>query len=521
MEIISHLLAIAGVVLVLVLWYNQWRVKTGSHSKGMLAPEPSGALPIIGHLHQLRSQTTIARTLGAVADKHGPIFKFRFGMKPGLVISSHEAVKECFTTNDRVFATRPLFSQGKYLGHNYAGFAFSPYGSYWSKMRKLAVSELLSNRRLETLKDMQISEVETLVKNLYSVCKSNEHKPVKVAIGEWFEGLTVNIVTKVIARKRYFGYADDGNDGEAKRIGKLIREYMYLAGTPVMFDLIPFLRWIDFQGQVKSMKHVAGELDSLIGSWVEEHIARRLKNDEQSHEPDFIDVMLSAIGEDSMFGYTRETIIKAIASTLILGGSDTISVNLTWLVSVLLNNKHDLKRAQEELDLKVGRGRWVEDYDMKDLVYLQAIIKESLRLYPPIPLSAPHEAMEDCQVCGYFIPKGTRLFVNIWKLHRDPRIWEKPDEFLPERFLSKHASMDVSRQHFEFIPFGSGRRSCPGDMFALQVSQLTLARLLQGFELTAPLNKPVDMTEGLGSTLAGATPLEVVFTPRLSSKLYE
>ncbi|KAF5446423.1 hypothetical protein F2P56_032052 [Juglans regia] len=206
---------------------------------------------------------------------------------------------------------------------------------------------------------------------------------------------------------------------------------------------------------------------------------------------------------------------------LILAGSDTISLNLIWLLSLLLNNKHALKRAREELDLKVGRDRWVEDYDIKDLVYLQAIIKKSLRLYPPSTLSFPHESIEDCQVCGYYIPKGTRLFVNVWKLHRDPRVWHDPNNLLPERFLSSHASVDASGQHFQFIPFRSGRRSCPGDMFALQVSQLTLARLLQGFEFTTPLNKPVDMTEGLGITLTKATPLQVVITPRLSSKLYE
>ncbi|KAG6680588.1 hypothetical protein I3843_13G041300 [Carya illinoinensis] len=501
MEIISHLLAIAG-VLVLVLLYNLWRVKTASHSKGMLAPEPLGALPIIGHLHQLRSQNTMARTLAAIADKHGPIFMFRFGMKPALVISSHEAVKECFTTNDRVLAARPMSSQGNYLGYDYAGFGFSSYGSCWSKVRKLAVSELLSDRRLEKLKNMYVSEVDTLIKDLYFVCRSNEHNPVKVVISEWIEGLALNIITKIIARKRYFGSTNKEN----------ISEFMYLAGAPNMFDLIPFLRWIDLKGQVKSMKRVAGELDSLIGSWVEEHTARReLKTDEQSHEPDFIDVMLSLIEEDSMFGYPRETIIKATAMacimlTLILSGSETISLNLTWLISLLLNNKHALKRVQEELDLKVGKDRWVEDYDIKDLVYFQATVKESLRLYPPAPLLIPHEAMEDCQVCGYHIPKGARLFVNVWKLHRDPRVWKEPNEFLPERFLSSHASMDASRQHFEFIPFGYGRRSCPGEMFALQVSQLTLARLLQGFELTTPLDKPVDMNERLGITLARQLP---------------
>ena len=180
-----------------------------------------------------------------------------------------------------------------------------------------------------------------------------------------------------------------------------------------------------------------------------------------------------------------------------------------------------MKQAQEELDLKVGRERWVDNHDVKDLIYLQAIVKETLRLYPPGPLSVPHEAMEDCHVCGYHVPKGTRVFVNVWKLHRDPRIWDDPDKFFPERFLTKHVNIDASGQHFEFVPFGSGRRSCPGYTFALQVSHLTLARLLQGFEFTTPLNMPVDMTEGLGITLPKATPLEVLLNPRLAPELYQ
>ena len=161
-----------------------------------------------------------------------------------------------------------------------------------------------------------------------------------------------------------------------------------------------------------------------------------------------------------------------------MAGSGSTSLHLTWLLSILLNNKHALNQAQEELDLKVGRERWVDDHDIKDLVYLQAIVKETLRLYPPSPLAAPHEAMEDCHVCGYYVPKGTCVFVIVWKLHRDPRVWDNPDKFLPKRFLTKHANIDASGQHFEFVPFGSGRRSCPSYTFALQVSHLILSRFL-------------------------------------------
>ena len=173
-----------------------------------------------------------------------------------------------------------------------------------------------------------------------------------------------------------------------------------------------------------------------------------------------------------------------------------------------MNKKHALKQAQEELNLKVGRERWVDNHDIKDLIYLQAISKETLRLYPPGPLSVPHEAMDDCHVCGYYVPKGTRVFVNVWKLHRDPRIWDDPNKFFPKMFLTKHANIDASGQHFEFVPFGFGRQSCPSYTFALQVSYLTLAQLLQGFEFTTPLNMPVDMTIGLDIPYPRQLPLK-------------
>ncbi|XP_062024785.1 cytochrome P450 CYP82J17-like [Rosa rugosa] len=520
MDSLSHLLAITG-ILVLVLLYL-WRVRFQNHKmKGIMCPEPYGALPIIGHLHQLGGRNPLFRTLSTMADKYGPIFTIWIGKNRTLVINNYEAVKECFTTNDRLFATRPLSAHGKYLGYDFAAFGFSPYGTYWRDMRKLVVIELLSNRRLETLKHVQVSEVDAFVKGLYSVWKNKGHDgQSKVVISEWTEHLTLNVITRVIAGKRYFGKESDELDEEEKRIGKLIKDFMYVSGNPVVTEVIGFPKWMDFKGQLKTMENIGSQLDSLMTSWVEEHHTKKQKSDSSNQQQDFINVLLSEIQDSSMLGHTRDTIIKATALNLILAGSESISISLTWTVSLLLNNRDTLKLAQEELNRTVGRHRWVEDTDIKNLVYLQAIVKETLRLYPPAPLSVPHEAMEDCKVGGFHIPKGTRLFVNLWKLHRNPSVWPDPEVFSPERFLTSQAGVDASGQHFEFIPFGSGRRVCPGITFAFQVIHLTLARLIQGFELATPLDKAVDMTEGLGITLPRATPLEVLLTPRLASELY-
>jgi cytochrome P450 len=181
-----------------------------------------------------------------------------------------------------------------------------------------------------------------------------------------------------------------------------------------------------------------------------------------------------------------------------------------------------LKKAQEELDIEVGKERIVNESDIDKLVFLQAIVKETLRLYPPAPLSAPRELLEDCIIGGYQVPKGTRLITNTWKIQTDPRVWSDPLKFDPERFLTthKHVGVKGTGQHFELIPFGSGRRACPGASFALQMVHLALASFLHMYEISAPSNAPIDMSERFGLTNIKATPLEVLVTPRQSSELY-
>ena len=205
---------------------------------------------------------------------------------------------------------------------------------------------------------------------------------------------------------------------------------------------------------------------------------------------------------------------------LILAATDTTTVTLIWALSLLLNNRETLKRAQQELDIQVVRERQVKESDVKNLEYLQAILKETMRLYPAALLLVPHESLEDCTLAGYNIPSGTRLLVNVPKLHQDPSVWVDPTEFRPERFLTTHKDVDVKGQHFVLIPFGSGRRMCPGISFALQVTQLTLATLLHAFEIATPSDEPVDMTEKVGLTNLKATPLEVNLTPRLAAQAY-
>ena len=305
MTLLSHLLAVGGLV-GLVFFCKAWRVRKG---KGKSAPEPPGAWPIVGHLRLLCGKKPFCRVLGAMADKHGPVFMIRLGVHPTLVVSRHEAVKECFTTNDKAFASRPRYSSGKLLGYNNAGFGFAPYGPLWREMRKLSVIGLLSYRRLDELKHVLLSELDFCTGDLYSLGrKRNWVEPIEVEMNKWLEELPFNVVLRMVAGKRYFVNGVHANE-EARHVIAGFRQFVHLLEARVPSDVLPFLEWVDLDGYLKSMKHVAELLDTSVQGWVEEHVMK-LKSDPSSRQ-DFIDVMLSILKDDSVFGHTRETVIKA------------------------------------------------------------------------------------------------------------------------------------------------------------------------------------------------------------------
>lgn len=206
---------------------------------------------------------------------------------------------------------------------------------------------------------------------------------------------------------------------------------------------------------------------------------------------------------------------------LLGGGTDTAASSMEWAMAELMKNPDIIKKAMEELDRVIGPERWVEEEDMANLPYLDAVIKEALRLHPAATLLAPHLAMEDCQVKQYNISKGTIVMINTWSMGRDPTVWDSPEEFRPERFLNK--AIDIKGKSFELLPFGSGRRMCPGYSLGLKMIQSSLANLLHGFNWTLPshLNpEDLNMEEVHGLTTPRKHPLVAVLEPRLLPYLY-
>ncbi|KAI4342362.1 hypothetical protein MLD38_027000 [Melastoma candidum] len=513
---------------ILALFFIYFRYSTGSflrisQSRSRAAPEPPGSWPVLGHLPLLGgTDKLLHRVLGSLSDRLGPVFFLRLGSNRALVINSWEAVKECFTSHDGVFPTRPRYLAVRIMGYDHAMFGFAPYGPYWRGMRKLAVLELLSNHRLDQLAHIRDTETMTFLGDLYEEwSRAGGRGPVKVEMKGRFGDMTMNMTVRTVAGKRYSGDARD--EEESRRGQKAMGDFFYWVGQYMFSDSIPSLWWVDvIKGNVREMKKTAVELDWVLGNWVEEHRRRRREAGKISDgEQDFIHFLLDATENDGNFSIQEaDKIIKATCLSIILGTNDTTMLTLTWALSLLINNPDKLKEAQKELEEQVGLHRQVSETDIKNLPYLQAVLKETLRLYPAVPVSVPRLAMHDCAVSGYEVRAGTQLLVNLWKIMRDPKVWPEPSEFVPERFLTSHADVDVRGHSFHYIPFGSGRRMCPGVSFGLKVLHLTLARVLHGFKFGRADVSGVDMSEGPGLTLHKTTPLEVTVSPRLPRTCY-
>ncbi|KDP29948.1 hypothetical protein JCGZ_18517 [Jatropha curcas] len=493
--------------------------KRSANNKKRLPPEAAGGWPIVGHLPLLSLSKAPYITLGKIADKLGPLFTIRLGVHRALIVSSWEMAKECYSTNDEAFASRPKALFFDVMGYNYAMIGATPYGEYWRQIRKISTLKLLSNYRLDLLRHVRETEVKEAVGGLYKKWMKNKSSSGKLVVEmkNWFWDLNLNVILKMVVGKRYVEYinGEDESNEESDTWQNTVRDFFELAGKFAVSDALPFLRWLDVGGVEKAMKKTMTDMDEIMDRWLQEHKQKKAKPEEE----DLMDVLMSALDdENTLFTQDAGTINKATCLSLILAASDIVRAALTWTLSLILNNPNVLKKAKQELYTHIGQDRQVQDSDVKNLVYLQAIVKEALRLYPPGPVSVPRECIKDCSVGGYHIPAGTRLIVNISRIHRDPRVWSNPSEFEPERFLSMN--IDVKGKNPELIPFGSGRRMCPGATFALQILNLTLASFLHAFEIETPSGKPVDMSEGTGIINLKATPLEVALTPRLSAHLY-
>ncbi|XP_044494510.1 cytochrome P450 93A2-like [Mangifera indica] len=481
--------------------------------KPRLPPSPM-AIPIIGHLHLLGPIPHQA--LHKLSLKHGPFVHFFLGSKLCLLVSSPEIVKEIFRNHESNFMNRPYFTNLDYLTYGLADLAMAPYGPLWKFMKKICMVELLGSRTVEQLLPVRREETRQFLRIMKEKAKAGE----AVDVGAQLMRLTNNIISRMLVNQRC---SDD--EDKADEVRTLVKEMNSLGTKFNLQDLIWFCKDFDLQRYGKRLKDVRNRYDILMEKIIREHKEDKQKREMNKSDEivrDLLDILLDiSEDENAEMKLSREN-VKALIMNLFGAGTDTSSVTIAWGVAELINNPEVMEKARREIDSVVGKNRIVEESDVPNLPYLQAVVKEILRLHPGGPLVV-RESIEDCTISGYQIPAQTRLFVNVWSLGRDPSQWESPLEFKPERFLSpewkaKSQLLDVRGSNFSLLPFGTGRRGCPGASLALQVVPATLGAMIQCFEwkVEDAVNGKVDMEEKRGMTLLRAKPLFCVPVARLN-----
>ncbi|KAJ7010866.1 flavonoid 3'-monooxygenase CYP75B137-like [Populus alba] len=491
-----------------IIWYA-WRRAGSKKGRPSLPPGPRG-LPLIGNLASL--DPDLHTYFAGLARTYGPILKLQLGHKLGIIVSSPNLAREVLKDHDITFANRDVPDVARIAAYGGSDIAWSPYGPEWRMLRKVCVLKMLSNSTLDSVYELRRREVRNIISYIYG-------KPGSlINVGEQTFLTILNVVTSMLWGGTVPGEERGRLGAEFRRV---VADMTELLGAPNISDFFPALARFDLQGLVKKMSGLAPKFDQIFDRMIEKQLSADALGDRAgASSKDFLQFLLKVKDEGDVKTPLTMTQIKALLMDMVVGGSDTSSNAIEFALAEVMNKPEVMRKAQDELDRVVGEDDIVEESHIRKLPYLHAIMKESLRLHPVLPLLIPHCPSETCTIGGFSVPKGARVFVNVWAVHRDPSIWENPLEFKPERFLN--TKFDYSGSDFNYFPFGSGRRICAGIAMAERMFLYFLATLLHSFDWRLPQGKKMDLTEKFGIVLKLKNPLVAIPTPRLSNPaLYE
>ncbi|GJR69270.1 cytochrome P450 71A1-like protein [Tanacetum coccineum] len=494
---------------VLILFARHLRRPT---TKLNLPPGPK-PWPVIGNLNLMGSLPH--RSVHQLSKKYGEIMHLKFGSKSVIIASSVEMAKVFLKTMDANFACRPKHAAGKYTTYNYSDITWSPYGPYWRQARKMCVVELFSAKRLDSYEYIRVEEMKSLLR------KVKEFSGEEIVLKDLLGTVSLNVISRMVLGKIYSDDEGEKSIVSGEELKKMIDELFLLNGVLNIGDWIPWLGFMDLQGYVKRMKAISKKFDRFLEHVLNEHDARRKAEGERFVPNDMVDLLLQIADDPSLAVKLERHGVKGFTQDLLAGGTESSAVTVEWSIAELLKKPEIFEKATKELDRVIGRDRWVEEKDMPNLPYIRAIAKETMRLHPVAPLLTPRRTLEDCKVDGYDIPENTLVMVSVWNIGRDPELWDKPEEFCPERFIDK--DIDAKGNSFELLPFGAGRRMCPGYSLGLKVIESSLANLLHGFTWTLPgamSREDLVMEEIFGLSTPKKIPLVTVAHPRLPLDTY-
>ncbi|XP_006360236.1 geraniol 8-hydroxylase-like [Solanum tuberosum] len=462
-----------------------------------VAPGPF-PLPIIGNLHLLGHKPHIS--LAQLAKKHGPIMNLKLGQINTVVISSSALAKQVLQKQDLAFSNR--FVPDALRACNHSGLSvvwLSVNNSQWRTLRKVMNSHIFSGNKLDANEHVRTKKIQDLINYCHNCSKVGE----AVDMGRASFRTSLNLISNTIFSK---DLTDPFSDS-AKEFKELVWNIMVEVGKPNLVDYFPLLKRIDPQGIRRRLTEYFSKVLHLISGLIDERIKERKMGNRAN--VDVLDALLNISPDEIDRNHIEHLCLEMFAA-----GTDTISNTLEWAMAELLKNQHTLEKAQKELEQIIGRGKLIDEADVAKLPYLRCIVKETFRIHPQVPFLIQRKTEEDVDFCGYTIPKDSQVLVNVWAIGRDSSLWEDPLDFKPERFWE--SEIDFRGRDFELIPFGAGRRICPGLPLAIRMVPVALGSLLNTFNWKlhggiAP--KDLDMEESFGITLAKTQPLLAIPIP--------
>ncbi|KAJ3693848.1 hypothetical protein LUZ60_009328 [Juncus effusus] len=468
----------------------------------VLSQKPSGnavklppgpwQLPVVGSIHHLIIGGSLPhRALRKMSKKFGPLMLLKLGETPTVIASSIEAAKEIMKTQDITFATRPISVTVNTLSWGGRDIIFAPYGDYWRQTRKVCIVKLFGPKRIQAYRSIREEEVKNLIHNIKKASESSPLVNLSELMTAFVSDTTVRAITGATHKEHPLFL-------EAWGIS------LQLAAGSNMADLFPSKRWLT--NILSGATNEAERCNNIIGGLFDNIIKMKKERNAVSdatdtEDEDLLDVLIKMNKGEGLPTPLSVDSIKGVILDLFGAGGETSATTLDWAISELLKNPRTLEKAQAEVRQVLKGNRTVTDEDVNKLTYMQNVIRETLRLHCPVPL-LPRLATEDSRVLGYGLPKGTKVLVNAWALGRDPNYWTDAEAFKPERY--KEHAVDYKGTEIEYIPFGAGRRQCPGTSFGIANVELALANLLYHFDWELPKGvKPdkVDMSELFGVTI--------------------
>ncbi|KAL7094226.1 hypothetical protein ACP275_11G089100 [Erythranthe tilingii] len=499
----AHFLISLFPLVMFFIFLYKWQSCNNNHAQKRVPPS-STKLPVIGNLHQIG--LSLHKSLHSLSTKHGPLMLLRFGRVPVLVVSSADAAREILKNQDSIFSNRPKLTIPNKLFYGSKDSVFSPYGDNWKNMRGIFVHHLMSPKSVhQSFRDARDEETSLMILNM-----TRQSSSVVINLSDMLASLAHDVFCRVAFGRKYSIKCDEGRELRMK----LNEEMEMLGSTFCVGDHIPWLAWIDrVSGLNAKVEKLAKWFDQFLETVLEEHRAKNIIGE----SVDFVDILIElqrSNDKDGSFAVGDDDIKGVIHNTFVGGIEATFSV-MEWTMAELLKYPNKMEKLQHEVRRVAGYNDEITEDDLQKLHYLKAVIKESIRLHSPAPLLV-RESTQDTKVTGYDVPAGTMVVVNTWSIGRDPLLWDNPEDFNPERFLDNN--MDFKGVHFEFIPFGAGRRGCPGIDYVTVLSELAIARLMHKFNFDLPdqpRKNDLDVSETAGAIAHLQFPLLVAVTESL------